>query len=98
MSKRSTPEYETYEVGGKWFVDLNAPLKSKQRGFRTPKALPEKQQIEVFCFGCGHRAMVRLARGTIPKIKCSVCGTAGPVSDFVRPRGKQISGDVETLP
>lgn len=81
-------DFEMREVDGRWQVDLDAPRPRKQRGgFRKP-ALPEKQMIEVYCSGCGHRATVAFPRGTAPRVRCTKCRKSGPITDFVRPIGR----------
>jgi hypothetical protein len=53
-------------------------------------------EVEVFCI-CGHAAIIFHAQDAAPRIRCSKCGAAGPITDFLTPRGEQAPDRMITL-
>jgi ribosomal protein S27E len=50
----------------------------------------EKDELAVHCHNCPHSAVLFFDRGTVlTNIRCSECGTRGPVADFLTPRGER---------
>jgi hypothetical protein len=57
---------------------------------------PPVREVEVFC-PCGHSAVIFHAWDATPRIKCTECGAAGPITDFLTPHGEQAADATITL-